>query len=1239
MLLAAASSSLSEGPGHRLNFVVHGVWVHGSWDCVPWLMGWQVLAQGFLPQTKVRGPRSWVIGPRPRNPLPMEAVKAKINTYIFKRYGGSGDIEVSDVLDFCGYFHVNYHNSMDQLKEKFEQLEKRLRELTQWSPSPPQEFVLPPQPDDPPEFLVAPWQLGVTAAHSIKGKSKSIHILDTVHNFLARSYNSKKEPLELLFAPGANEGEVIGPWSMVHSIGMGKSSACRMILEAAFNLNLNDDEIRAIAPQLKALLRMRAIYDPAETEEQQFFKSMTGKAILSERPRPDPLMWATRWSKVIGSQGLSFQDVVQDKIKDYNRDKTEGVAISREEAMFITFFPFQNADFINLLEYHWQNYKVQESAVNIKRLALKDLNPNLKQKRCSKDNTLFQEVFRWTPQKNHYWLMREVGTFLKNIKEAVRAGKKVNLRGSANQYRAEPSLTAHDEACIFVHFLKDMVHHTTASQYQEIVSRYSKGHYNKELAEKAKLMDPTLKVLDFRFLQLMTRTGPGSKVQGPSEDEVEAKAEDAELNVVEVKLARERDSWQDYKRAFKAHHAKCHEDRKEVNAAFATKLNNKSEEFCNLTCPTRRVPEEGVQTFIADCISSWSEVEGLPAERVKVLFLIRFDQLGAHYYANAMACIRMVADHLALDNQSAALFLAPNTSKPGDCYQEDNIRKATEEMDEALRDDGLSLRVTRCSLLLNDDSLGGQRCRRPGCHTAWFVMSNTLDDNKQHVCLFDRSYLQQRRRASKELTVLERGQWVNPCAPLTRVSGGNSLSKAQRSKQWYTGVTFWTELRESIMMWSGLGYNDAIAWVDLLPYDDKLQLSVVNSRVQGPGSKVPRQMVIAPIWAKMAQLPSTDKVDNGRVEDFIKKSVRRYTNSLVRTGTLKLEGLDIRDLKEAGTQPPTYNEKSYKMTCPNAAGLLPLRQDWLDTMNERIQAKSSRLQDIIKEHNKLVNPSGVPYKGELKRPAEQSGEQDAECAAAVVGPEVDGPRSADDFSADQCIEGLSTEHKFFIKDGKLWLYAMQDQVVLTQEPLMQIWGEYMCGTENKKDIARFKSKSIEWNMTSMEYRASFSIVQDNQKARPFPVQPMQLGQFLYFLEEENFSGFGIECHSLAEGKDQGPGSKDQAPASKVQAEGKVQGPGSQESAPSASYSIEQVEECIFLPKALATKMKMKKENAGSCLDFTLWDFPSMSHASGRVEIIMHLEFKESENTILPQKPGIYLKAPIKVKKGDFILLA
>ena len=70
----------------------------------------------------------------------------------------------------------------------------------------------------------------------------------------------------MVFALGSTVGSPIEDSSMRVCIGMSKASAARMILEAVSALDLPRQELQAIAPVLKALLRMRCTHDPAPTE-------------------------------------------------------------------------------------------------------------------------------------------------------------------------------------------------------------------------------------------------------------------------------------------------------------------------------------------------------------------------------------------------------------------------------------------------------------------------------------------------------------------------------------------------------------------------------------------------------------------------------------------------------------------------------------------------------------------------------------------------------------------------------------------------------------------------------------------------------------------------------------------------------------------------------------------------------------------------------------------------------------
>ena len=313
-------------------------------------------------------------------------VEDQIKDHIHKTYLKSSDIEAPESIDLCAYFVKNYGDKHQDLKFKFLKIEADLRQ-TGWTPQETIQTVVSEDPDDIPEFWAAPWQLGFTEAHSVKGKSKLVNILDTVANFLKKPYNSKNEPLQVIFGPGSQVGSRVDDFSIVHSIGMGKSSAARMILLAVHEMALSPTDINNLGPKLKALLRMRCTYEPAPTEEEQLEKALEGKNKATERPRPCPLSMACKWEMIIQKQGLHFASVIDAKIAKFNANKEGGFGVLDHEIDFIKAYPHQAKEFVTMLENHWQNFKLQESAVPPKRFSFKDLSPDTKVKHC--EGTMF----------------------------------------------------------------------------------------------------------------------------------------------------------------------------------------------------------------------------------------------------------------------------------------------------------------------------------------------------------------------------------------------------------------------------------------------------------------------------------------------------------------------------------------------------------------------------------------------------------------------------------------------------------------------------------------------------------------------------------------------------------------------------------------------------------------------------------------------------------------------------------
>jgi len=127
-------------------------------------------------------------------------------------------------------------------------------------------------------------------------------ILGIITDFLHKPYNSIEDPLDLWFHQ-LPKNELIGPFSVGYSVGMGKASAALSIIHAVVRLRstgeMSDEETELIGPQLAALMAIKSMTEPSSTIEEQVGKSIAKKIRVTDRPRPHALQLYTAFCKVM----------------------------------------------------------------------------------------------------------------------------------------------------------------------------------------------------------------------------------------------------------------------------------------------------------------------------------------------------------------------------------------------------------------------------------------------------------------------------------------------------------------------------------------------------------------------------------------------------------------------------------------------------------------------------------------------------------------------------------------------------------------------------------------------------------------------------------------------------------------------------------------------------------------------------------------------------------------------------
>ncbi len=167
--------------------------------------------------------------------------------------------------------------------------------------------------------------------------------------------------------------------------------------------------------------------------------------------------------------------------------------------------------------------------------------------------------------------------------------------------------------------------------------------------------------------------------------------------------------------------------------------------------------------------------------------------------------------------------------------------------------------VRRGCLSIDPDSLGGAKSNRPGTHTMWILLGEEADPkNKKNV--WQKSYLVRRGCTTQPVKVLPYAEYLNPSAPLAKSQlGGGAITKGQRRKQWFTGLDFWNEIRESAHQWMNFDSTHGVAYIDLTPWDDKFGGSILHA-FKNQTAKKPAQMLVSCIWADMTSQDAENKV-------------------------------------------------------------------------------------------------------------------------------------------------------------------------------------------------------------------------------------------------------------------------------------------------------------------------------------------------------------------------------------------
>lgn len=215
--------------------------------------------------------------------------------------------------------------------------------------------------------------------------------------------------------------------------------------------------------------------------------------------------------------------------------------------------------------------------------------------------------------------------------------------------------------------------------------------------------------------------------------------------------------------------------------------------------------------------------------------------------------------------------------------------------------------------------------------------------------------------------------------------------------------------------------------VDLLPYDASVGEATVQLRSEE--GFTPSIGCLSAVWVGIVS-------DKSAIADWITKSTMSVLCADVTSDRSSVPGADhvgaARDMASFGAAKPVLDLDKFKHSRPMSDGTLRLLQSlhflWGEDPVFKVQFDA-----LANSHNIKFNPSGVPFKENNKRTAEEMGSSDDSAAVSLSGePGVPTTKAAvmEAHSDVVQIMGHSPSFELLVsKDGCLYMHGLEDSIV------------------------------------------------------------------------------------------------------------------------------------------------------------------------------------------------------------------
>ncbi|CAE7428739.1 unnamed protein product [Symbiodinium sp. CCMP2592] len=1119
-----------------------------------------------------------------------QMVIGKVIPWLNDFFGGSGDPEQTDAVEICtglsDFLIANFGTDTQSLKNMFLAVQKRLHGMdVGWvfRVTGADDRVPLVEQDVTQQLVLMPWHLSFRPEHSQKGKSKMLNIIRCAADFLEKPYDSLTNPIQLWLPPGLPAaGEPLPDFALGHSIGFTKSLAIKAILFAVHKMkDLSDEDVKHILPQLQALYNFRCTCHTTGSSKFDRFRSLQDKFAEAARPRPDPIQVSTLLMAQAKEEGLAWTECASFMIDDFNGGSTnDAKKLSELETSIVVIYPSLDLDTQQLIDYHWQLYAPKQSAIPYKALA----------------TTAF---FQGRQSQEVRFVRRKVQYFLFKLQDAKRLKKKINL---------------------------------------------ATGYLDVELFEKFRVMNPQLKVENFRFLaDVGAKVASGVPDSQISESDADLDVQKAELAKAMAKVAKEVAGWSSYQekksdfaRSAKGLAAEAQDEQKALQKQAVEKWQENR-------YPVRDLQEAShAITFAETCVRKFQDEQSIPDCNMFKVFWMNPSVLGYDSYSGMQAAVATYAPLVAEDPAKTVMIIAE--------YVEANVGEATQKISECLSQPENRLLVREVLMCFDQNSIPAQS-KRPGFHKFFIALSDQCDKEGRLISEFSKSALWKRqmlpvtvKNSVTPIPMLAQKDMVDPRRGFSQAGVVTDLaSKPSRRKQWIAGFNIPGAFHDAL--WQGLTLQQpsGVSWVDVFAYDHSVAEALMR-RAASPAVPAPQGIYVGVVWAdtnsrddkhteKGAAIDS--RKENAKISRWLQSSIRRKLQYLAQEKVISIPDwkplVSFKDMREV----PAVQEKDFVATFPGAADTIPFKATYLEEMDKKLNNPDLRDQwdRFVKDHNECYNKSGKPHQGE-KRSADEAAGGPPQKKARLLSSESLNPES---LTVEQVKEkegpvveiDQKTYKIFFTSKGSIWIQTTSCEVELDDtSPLALTFGKFKINEEAEAALKGDKVEMMDVGFGSDVDMCGARKLSDNKPE----ISPLKtLRAHLQLMEEKKMDVTSIEfaCHKLK-------------PRVEKDSAGDAQ---------DRVFDVKKCDPCVFIPQPTPRKITNKKaqpdwDDVGSIALTSPdtkagWNLKDGSHVEGLVSLKQRWVLMDNDQglTFNPEKPGIYLTGPIKIEAKKLVRVA